>query len=146
MRKSDLPIVVEQNFNVSITELWSAVTELKQMKQWFFENIEAFEPKIGFESRFVVENEGRRFPHLLRITEAEALKKIKLDWSYEGYAGNSFVTIQFFEKEKGTSLKLIHTITEDFPPNIPEFTRESCQSGWNYFIKESLTDYMKLKK
>ena len=145
MKKSDEPIVVEQNFDVSLAELWGAVTEIKQMKQWFFENIESFQPKVGYETKFVVENEGRNSPHLLKVIEVEERKKITLNWKYEGYSGDSFVTIQFFENEKGTSLKLAHITTEDFPSNIPEFTRKSCQSGWDYFIKENLTEYLKLE-
>lgn len=90
MKNTDKPIVVEQTFDVSITELWNAITELKQMKQWFFENIESFEPKVGFETRFVVENEGSVFPHLWKITEVERLKKITYNWKYEGYTGDSF--------------------------------------------------------
>ena len=85
MKITDKPIVVEQTFDVSITELWNAITELKQMTQWFFENIESFEPKVGFETKFVIENEGRVFSHLWKITEVERLKKITYNWKYEEY-------------------------------------------------------------
>lgn len=143
MKNTDKPIVVEQTFDVSITELWNAITELKQMKQWFFENIESFEPKVGFETRFVVENEGSVFPHLWKITEVERLNKITYNWKYEGYTGDSFVTFELVEQGKNTKLKLVHTTTKDFPSNIPEFTRESCIGGWNYFIKQRLKEYLK---
>lgn len=145
MKKTDKPIGVEQTFDVSPGELWNAITELSQMTQWFFENIESFEPKVGFETRFVVENEGRTFPHLWKITEVESYKKISYNWKYEGYAGDSFVTFELFELGEKTKLKLVHTITKDFPPNIPEFTRESCMAGWNYFIVQRLNDYLKSK-
>lgn len=36
MKNSDKPIVVKQSFSVSIDPFWKAITELKQMKQWFF--------------------------------------------------------------------------------------------------------------
>ncbi len=145
MKKEEKPIVVEQTYDVSSGELWNAITELKQMTKWFFENIEAFEPEAGFETRFVIENEGRTFPHLWKITEVEPLKKISYNWKYEGYAGDSFVIFELSEHGKKTKLKLVHTITEDFPSDIPEFTRESCITGWNYFIKQSLMDYLKSK-
>jgi hypothetical protein len=35
-------------------------------------------------------------------------------------------------------------VVEDFPDDIPEFDRESCQSGWNYLISESLSSYLTL--
>lgn len=143
MKNTDKPIVVEQIFDVSITELWNAITELKQMKQWFFENIESFEPKVGFETRFVVENEGSVFSHLWKIIEVERLKKITYNWKYEEYTGDSFVTFELVNQGKNTKLKLVHITTKDFPSHIPEFTRESCVGGWNYFIKQRLKEYLK---
>ncbi len=145
MRKSEQPIIVEQVFGVSIDELWNAITEPEQMRQWFFENIEAFEPKVGFETRFVVKNEDRVFPHLWKITEVVPLRKIAYNWKYEGYTGDSFVTFELVEQGENTKLKLVHTITKDFPSNIPEFTRKSCTSGWEYFIKQRLKNYFKSK-
>jgi uncharacterized protein YndB with AHSA1/START domain len=143
MKATDQPIIVEEFFKVSAETLWKAITELKQMKQWFFENIEAFEPKVGFETRFIVENEGRVFPHLWKITEVEPLKKITYNWKYEGYKGDSFLTFEIIKEEKNTKLKLVHTVSEDFPQDIPEFKRESCVSGWDYFIKQRLKEYLK---
>ena len=40
------PIIVEQSFNVSIKTVWNAITEIDQMRQWFFNNIEDFKDKI----------------------------------------------------------------------------------------------------
>jgi uncharacterized protein YndB with AHSA1/START domain len=145
MKVTDPPIVVEQTFNVATEELWEALTDREQMIQWFFENIEAFEPTVGFQTRFVVENEGRVFPHLWTITVVEPLRKITYNWKYEGYAGDSFVTFEIIKEEKNTRLRLVHTITEDFPKNIPEFTKESCIAGWDYFIRQRLKDYLASK-
>jgi uncharacterized protein YndB with AHSA1/START domain len=143
MKATDQPIIVEEFFDVSAEILWKALTELKQMKQWFFENIEAFEPRVGFKTRFVVENEGRVFPHLWKITEAEPLKKITYNWHYEGYKGNSFLTFEIIAHHKKTVLNVTHTVTEDFPQDIPEFKRERCGAGWNYFIQQRLKEYLK---
>jgi uncharacterized protein YndB with AHSA1/START domain len=145
MKTTDKPIVVKQIFNVSADRLWSAITELKQMKQWFFENIESFEPKVGFTTSFLVENEGRRFMHLWKITEAEPCKRITYNWKYEGYAGDSWVTFEISEQENHTLLTLTHQITESFPQDIPEFKIESCMEGWTWFIKQSLKNYLETK-
>jgi len=142
MKKSDAPIEVVQTFEVPITRLWDAITAQPQMIQWFFDNIEAFEPVEGFESRFVVENEGRIFPHLWKITQVDPPRMISYNWKYEGYPGDSFVTFELTETGRSTKLQLIHTVTEDFPDNIPEFTRESCMGGWTYFIHERLKEYL----
>lgn len=142
MKKTDPPVIVEETFDVSPAVLWAAVTEPRQMRLWFFENIESFEPRTEFETRFVVENDGRKFVHLWKITKVEPLKKITYNWKYEGYPGDSFVTFEISEQGQKTRLKLVHTFTEDFPEGIPEFTRESCFGGWRYFINESLRGYL----
>jgi len=142
MQYSEDPIAVEQSFEVELDRLWEAITELDQMRQWFFENIEAFESKEGFETRFIVKNEGRTFPHLWKITEVDPFKKIVYNWKYGGYAGNSLVTFELSNRVKGSHLKLTHLITESFPQDIPEFHRENCLGGWKWFIKRSLKDYL----
>ncbi|MCG8327641.1 MAG: SRPBCC domain-containing protein [Chitinophagales bacterium] len=142
MKKTEPPIVVEQIFNASINDIWNAVSEVDQMIQWFFENIPSFKPEVGFETSFIVENEGRIFPHLWRLTEVEPMKKIVYNWKYEGYSGDSFVTFELFEEGNQTKLKLTHEVVESFQSGIPEFTRESCIGGWNYFIKENLKKYL----
>lgn len=146
MKITDEPVVVIQTFRVSKDRLWNAITDLDQMKQWFFENIEAFEPRVGFETSFIVENEGRIFPHHWRITAVEPLRKISYNWRYEGYAGNSLVTFEISKLENGCKLMLTHEFTENFPQEIPEFRRESCKEGWNWFIQKKLMEYLNAKK
>jgi uncharacterized protein YndB with AHSA1/START domain len=145
MKKTDPPVIIEQNFDVSTAQLWDALTQEDQMRQWFFENMETFEPEPGFETRFVVENEGRVFPHLWKITEVIPLQKITINWKYEGYAGDSLVTFALAEQDKGSLLVLTHRVTEDFPEDVPEFRRESCTQGWKWFIRERLREYLGTK-
>ena len=71
MRKEDEPIVVEQTFNASIETVWNAITDIDQMRQWYFENIPSFEPKVGFETQFNVQCQGRDFLHMWKVTELE---------------------------------------------------------------------------
>lgn len=139
MAKTEAPVVVEQHYNAPIETVWKAITELHQMRLWFFKEIEAFMPEVGFQTRFEVENDGRVFPHLWQITEVIPLKKITYNWKYEGYPGDSFVCFELFENEEGhTLLRLTHTVVEAFTPDIPEFERENCLSGWRYFINQNL--------
>lgn len=145
MKITDEPIVVIQTFEVSIDRLWNAITDPVQMKQWFFENIEVFEPKVGFETSFIVTNEGRLFPHLWRITAVEPPIKITYNWKYEGYTGNSVVTFDISKHKNGSKLMLTHEVTENFPQDIPEFRRESCKEGWDWLIKKSLKECLKDK-
>lgn len=48
MIEHDEPIIVEQTFNTTIDSVWKAITEIKQMRQWYFENIPTFKPEVGF--------------------------------------------------------------------------------------------------
>ena len=142
MKKTDEPIVVEETFAVSKRELWSAITELDRMTKWFFDNIRSFEPRLGYETRFIVTNKDRIFPHLWRIIEVIPEKRITYNWKYEGYEGNSLVTFELSESENNSTLILTHEVTETFPQNIEEFKRESCIGGWNWFIKKNLKEYL----
>jgi uncharacterized protein YndB with AHSA1/START domain len=142
MRKNEKPIVVEQSFNTSIENVWDAITDIKHMHLWYFENIPAFKPEVGFETKFNVQSRDRNFLHLWKLTEVVPHKKITYNWKYEAYPGDSFVTFELFQQNNQTTLKLTHRVEEDFPENIPEFTRESGLTGWTYFIKKSLKDFL----
>ena len=137
------PIIVEQIYNTSIENVWKAVTEIEQMRQWYFENIPDFRPEVGFSTKFEIINEDRVFPHLWKITRVIPGKLLEYNWKYEGYTGEAVVIFELFEENKFTKLKLTNIVVENFPDNIPEFKRESCERGWNYFICESLKKFLK---
>lgn len=140
------PIIeVSQNFEQSVEVVWKAITDITEMRLWFFDNIPAFEPKVGFKTEFTVTSEDRIFPHVWEITEVIPFKKIVYDWTYGGYPGKAFVTFQLSEINNHTQLTLTTKVTEDFPEDIPEFKRESCLNGWTYFIKTSLVNYLNSK-
>ncbi|MEO0582784.1 MAG: SRPBCC domain-containing protein [Bacteroidota bacterium] len=145
MKKIEPPIIVTQSFSVSKEALWLAITERDQMVQWFFENIPAFEPIVGFKTQFVVENEGRIFPHQWKIMEVHAHRRIAYNWKYEGYEGDSIVTFELAPIPAGTQLALTHKVLDSFSADVPEFSRASCEGGWNYFIKERLHAFIKAK-
>jgi uncharacterized protein YndB with AHSA1/START domain len=142
MRKNEEPIVVEQTFNSSIDVVWNTITEIDQMRQWFFENIPAFLPDVGFETQFNVQSQDRNFLHMWKVTEVVPLKMIEYNWKYEGYEGDSFVVFELFEQDNMTKLRLTHRVVESFPEDIPEFSRESCVEGWTFFIRKSLKEYL----
>lgn len=145
MADTEKPIIVVQIFNTQISNVWGAITELDQMKQWFFENIGSFTAEVGFETQFNVQSQNRNFLHLWKLTEVVPMKKISYNWKYEGYPGDSFVMFELFEQHDSTKLRLTHQITAAFPQNIPEFKRESGIEGWNYFIGQRLKYYLEKK-
>jgi uncharacterized protein YndB with AHSA1/START domain len=142
MRKDEEPIVVEDTFNASIDAVWKSITEIDQMRQWYFENIPSFKPEIGFETQFSVQSEERNFLHMWKVTEVVPLKMISYNWKYEGIAGDSEVVFELFEEDNLTKLRLTHQVLESFPEDIPEFKRESGLEGWTFFIKTRLKEFL----
>jgi len=139
-------IVVEQLFECPVGELWEAITELSEMKQWFFHNIPSFEPAVGFQVEFPVQSGERTFTHVWKILEVIPERSIKYHWSYKEYEGEGQVTFELYAKGEGSLLRLSNEGLESFPGDIPEFSRESCIAGWNFFIKKNLKEYIGLKK
>jgi len=146
MKSTDSPIVVEQIINTSKEKIWEAITNVELMRQWFFDNIKSFKPAVGFKTKFKVQSEDRIFTHLWEVTEVDLQQKIVYNWKYEEYPGDSFVTFQLIEDNKSVNLVLTTEVVEDFPQDIPEFKRESCIGGWNYFIKERLKQFLEGNK
>ena len=142
MTKNAEPIIVEQVLNTSIEVVWNSITEIDLMRKWYFENIPSFKPEVGFETQFNVKSQGRNFIHMWKVTEVVPMKKITYNWKYNGYPGDSFVVFELFKQNNLTKLKLTHNVQESFPQHIPEFTRESCIEGWNFFIRKRLKEYL----
>ena len=136
------PIVVEQQFSKPIQDVWEAITVKKLMIRWFFEDIPNFRPEAGFETSFDVDSGKQIFRHLWKITEARAPSKIVYHWSYEGIEGVGTVTFELTEIAAGTLLRLTNKGLDTFPDDIPEFSRESCIGGWEYFIKDRLKHFL----
>ena len=142
MKTTEPPVVVEQFFNVPIHTVWNAITNVDEMTQWFFDNIPDFKAEVGFTTQFNVKAPSRDFMHVWKVTEVITNKKLTYNWTYEGLEGDSFVTFELSPEQNNTKLVLSTNVVEDFDDEIPEFKRESCEAGWNYFIKERLKLYL----
>lgn len=142
MRISDPPVIVKQQFNVSADELWQVITETNHMHQWFFAEIPVFDPKVGFETSFMISTPEREFLHQWKIIEVIPNQKIVYDWSYEGYEGRGEVEFLIATHGDSSLLTLTNTTREDWPQDIPEFKRESAEGGWQYFINQRLVAHV----
>ncbi|HEX3156226.1 MAG TPA: SRPBCC domain-containing protein, partial [Candidatus Angelobacter sp.] len=105
----DAPVIVERTYGASINDVWKAITDFDQMKQWYMPALRAFEPKVGFETEFTVEHEGNKFPHIWKVTEAVPQKKIAYTWRFPGHPGESLATFELFAEGENTRLKLTHS-------------------------------------
>jgi len=114
---------------------WRAVTEPVEMRQWFFDNIPAFEARKGFATAFDVRSGERVFPHRWTILDAAPPERIVYDWWYEGYAGRSRMTMTLTEAGAGqTRVQVDHEVLSPFDTRIPEFQPDSCRAGWRFFL------------
>jgi len=114
------------------------------MKQWYFDLAE-FKPEAGFEYEFTAGDERKQYMHLCKVIEIVENKKLKFSWRYDGYEGDSFVTIELFDEDNKTKLKLTHEGIETFPASNPDFARENFALGWNHLIGISLNEFIESK-
>ena len=66
--KSEEPVIIERTLSAPVAKVWKALTDVDQMRQWYFD-LKEFKPEVGFEFEFVVEHEGTTYHHLCRVTE-----------------------------------------------------------------------------
>lgn len=128
------PVTIERSLDAPIETVWQAITDLKQMKQWYFPMIESFKPEVEFETQFNVRHEEKDYLHIWKVTEVVPGKKITYSWKYGEYAGDSFVTFELFPEGNKTKLRLTHMGLETFAPEKhPEVKRSNFVMGWTHF-------------
>ena len=137
-------VIVERTLNAPVARVWQALTDVDQMREWYFD-LKEFKPQIGFEFEFSVENEGTTYHHLCRVTEVIPQKKIAYTWRYKGEPGDSLVTIELFAEGDNTRLKLTHTGIESFP-KTPAYARKNFESGWTAIIGTELKQFVEQSK
>jgi uncharacterized protein YndB with AHSA1/START domain len=141
MKAHNPPIIVDVHLNCSIAQAWLALTDLKEMKQWYFGQLEDFQAQVGFKTGFEIRHEGRVFTHQWEVIEVVPFRNYTTSWKFLEYEGMSFATFEIVEKEGRLTVRVICVVNEDFPDNIPEFTRDSCYEGWKFFLQERLMNH-----
>ncbi len=134
------PLVLERTFNATVTRVWTALTQLDAIRQWFF-HLPAFESRVGFDFGFTVECEGQKVVNQCRITEVVPESRLAFTWRYEGVEGESTITYELFAEGDKTRLKFTQTGLETFPKE-PQFSRASFLEGWNWLVNESLKNHL----
>jgi len=133
---------IERTFNAPAEKVWKALTDIKEMKQWYFDLAE-FKAEVGFEFHFYGQGKkGEQYLHNCKVTEVIPGQKLSYSWCYDKFAGYSEVSFELFEEGNTTRLKLTHTGLESFPANNPDFAKESFTQGWTELIGISLKNYV----
>jgi uncharacterized protein YndB with AHSA1/START domain len=138
------PIIVERTFDAPVGRVWTALTDVNEMRQCYFDRRE-FKPQEGFEFEFVVKHEGNSYHHLCRVTEVVPQKKIAYSWRYKGEPGDSLVTIELSPEGEKTRLKLTHSGIETFPAT-PAYARKNLEAGWTAIIGTELKQFVEQKQ
>ena len=137
-------VVFERTFNAPVGRVWKALTDVEEMRQWYF-NLKQFKAEVGFEFEFVVEHEGTTYHHLCKVTEVIPQKKIAYTWRYKGEPGDSLVTFELFGDGNETRLKLTHQGLETFPKTAA-FARKNFEAGWTAIIDSELKQFLEGKQ
>ena len=137
------PVVVERTLNAPVAKVWKALTDVDQMRQWYFD-LKEFKPEVGFEFEFVVEHEGNSYHHLCRVTEVVPQKRIVYTWRYKGEPGDSLVTFELFEEGQITRVKVTHSGIETFP-KTPAYARKNFEAGWTAILGSELKQFVERK-
>jgi uncharacterized protein YndB with AHSA1/START domain len=133
-------VIVERTLNAPVARVWKALTDVDQMREWYFD-LKEFKPEVGFEFEFVVEHEGNSYHHLCRVTDVIPEKKIAYTWRYKGEPGDSLVTFELFADGDKTRVKVTHTGIETFP-KTPAYARKNFEAGWSAIVGTELKKFV----
>jgi uncharacterized protein YndB with AHSA1/START domain len=137
-------VVIDRTLNAPVARVWDALTDVDQMRQWYFD-LKEFKAEVGFEFEFVVEHEGNRYHHLCRVAEVIPQKRIAYTWRYKGESGDSLVTFELSAQGDRTRLKLTHSGIETFP-KIPAYARKNFEAGWTQIVHSELRQFVEQKQ
>ena len=133
-------IVIERTLEAPVAQVWKALTNVEQMRQWYFD-LKEFKSEVGFEFDFIVAHEGVSYHHLCRVTEVVLQQRIAYTWRYKGEPGDSLVTFELFPEGNKTRVKVTHTGIETFP-KTPAYARKNFENGWTSIIGSELKEFV----
>jgi uncharacterized protein YndB with AHSA1/START domain len=133
-------VLMERDLNVPVARVWKALTDVDQMREWYFD-LKEFKPEVGFEFEFIVEHEGMTYHHLCKVTEVVPQEKLAYTWRYKGHEGSSLVTFELSPAAEKTRLRLTHTGLASFP-KTPGFKHDNFRQGWDQIIGKSLPKFL----
>lgn len=135
-------IALLYSYPVKNIKVWTALTDLDQMQQWYFPMLEAFEPRVGFETQFALEHAGYTFTHEWKVVEVIERRSITVEWTYKEFSGKGLVTFELTDLGDRTLCYLNDVVVEDFPDDVEPFARESGVAGWTQLLGIQLREYL----
>lgn len=137
------PFVIEKVYNTSVVNVWKAITNSTEMRQWYFD-IPGFRAEPGFEFQFISDPaEERQYRHICQVTEVVTGQRLSFSWQYNHYDALTYVTFELSEEDDDrTRIRLSHEGLEAYPDSDPDFSKESFAEGWTWIIDTALKEYI----
>lgn len=133
-------IAIQKNYNASPETIWKALTDVNEMKLWYFD-IKEFKAEPGFEFTFTGARDEKNFLHRCRVIEAIPEKRLSYSWRYDGFEGNTTVTFELKSNpDQTTTLNFTHSGLETFPASEPDLSTENFREGWEHILGENLAN------
>ncbi|MGV8091806.1 MAG: SRPBCC domain-containing protein [Mangrovibacterium sp.] len=129
------PLIKEFDYNIPIGKVWQALTNVDKMKEWYFPQLQKFEPIVGYKFQF--DDNSSEYQKEWVVTKVKDERTLAHSWAYKGYPGSSEVIFDLFVDENKTRLRVTQTDLESFP-NHPHFKRERFEWGWNNLLGQNL--------
>ena len=131
----DIPLIKDFEYNVTIHQVWQALTDIRKLKEWYFPQLQKFKPVVGY--KFYFDDSSSEYHKEWIVTKVEKDKTFAHSWAYIGYPGTSEVIFDLFANGNKTILRVTHKGLETFP-NHPHFRRERFESGWDNLLGQNL--------
>jgi uncharacterized protein YndB with AHSA1/START domain len=135
------PIILARTLDAPLANTWTALTNRKEMKEWYFD-IPEFRPEVGCRFHIIGGTAEKQYLHLCTVTEAIEKRLIAYSWQYEGYSGSSVVSFSLSPLGQKTRLVLLHKGIESFPSDNPDFAFTNFIEGWNHILDIGLKGYL----
>jgi len=135
-------IHIERTYPIALADLWQAITNKDNMKEWFFE-IPNFTMEIGGEFEFYRHNKREDSLHHCQVLDVIPNELFKFTWRHPKQSkGTSIITWRLIPRGGATTLHLTHEGLENFHDAGEQFSQLRFENGWNYLLGESLNKYV----
>lgn len=136
------PIIIEQKVNASAEKVWKALTDINEMKIWYFD-IPDFIPEEGTVFNFYEPGDEKKYHHQAEILEIIPEKKLKHTWFYPEFSDQkTIVTWELEPQGESTWIRLTHENIDGFNDLGENFSEKAFKEGWTQLTEQSLKRYL----
>lgn len=139
---NDRPLIKEFHYDAPVEAVWQALTTTDAMQVWYFPQLRAFEPVVGFAFQF--NDDGDEYQKVWTVIHVDEGKTLVHSWTYKGYPGISEVRFDIVPEAGTTRLRVTHTGIDRFPDDS-HFKRERFEWGWDTLLGQNLQQLLQRK-